>query len=217
MLRAKDGSLQRNWRILTQGSALSVVVAVTLLATAIRGLAEPPETESDGSIRVAKATDVKPRPPIAAADQPAEAALFQRPAFDFAKLAFDKQGGFLLRTGEIFQQPRFAKVASKYDELVAKYWKSTFPGADAPPCSIKDIEYVAGDLNLWARYVARLKDAEDPNPHPHELCMGSQCGFIRWQQPVDEIFAWLKRTPGMVRSFTTASRALPLNAVRHGP
>jgi hypothetical protein len=47
---------------------------------------------------------------------------------------------------------------------------------------------------LWARYVAPSKD--ESNPHPHQLLFGSQCGFIRWQKPVDEIFAWLKRTPG---------------------
>jgi hypothetical protein len=137
MLRAKDGSMHRNWRLLTQGSALGLVATVTLFATAIRGLAQPPETESDGSIRVAKATDVKPRPPVAAANQAAEAALFQRSPFDFAKMAFSKQGGFLVRLGEILQQPRFAKVAREHEELVVKYWKNTFPGTEAPPCSLQ--------------------------------------------------------------------------------
>jgi beta-lactamase regulating signal transducer with metallopeptidase domain len=196
MLRAMDGSMQRNWRLLTQGSAVSLVVAATLLVTAIRGMAEPPGPESDGSIRVANATDAKFKPPIAAGNATAAAGLFQRPPFDITKLALSKQGGFLLRVGEILQQPRFAKTTREKDELLVKYWKDTFPDAEAPPCSLKDIAYIGGDLNLWARYVARLKDAEGPNPHPHELCMGSQCGFIRWQKPVDEIFAWLKRTPG---------------------
>jgi beta-lactamase regulating signal transducer with metallopeptidase domain len=44
MLRAKDGSLHRDWRLLMQGSAMGLVAAITLLATAIRGLAEPPAT-----------------------------------------------------------------------------------------------------------------------------------------------------------------------------
>jgi len=52
MLRAKDGSLARDWRLLTQGSAVGLVAAVTLLATAIRGLAEPPETESDEELKL---------------------------------------------------------------------------------------------------------------------------------------------------------------------
>jgi len=42
VVQTKDGSMHRNWRLLTQGSALGLVAAVTLLSTAIRGLAEPP-------------------------------------------------------------------------------------------------------------------------------------------------------------------------------
>jgi len=196
MLRAKDGSMRRNWRLLMQGSALGLVAAVALFATAIRGLAQPPETESDGSIRVAKATDLKARPAVPAADQPAEAGMFQRPPFDIAKMASSKQGGFLMRVGEILQQPRFAKFARENDELLVKSWKDTFPGSELPPFSLKDIEYIAGDSMLTAlgRHVSPPKEEKDPNPH--QIMFGTQCGFIRWRQPVDEIFAWLKRTPG---------------------
>jgi beta-lactamase regulating signal transducer with metallopeptidase domain len=185
MLRAKDGSLHRNWRLLTQGTALTLVAAVTLFATAIRGLADPPETQSDGSIRVAIANDPKPIP--------TEAALFQRPPFDLAKLAFGKQGGFLVRLGEILNQPRFAEAAREHDELLAKYWKDAFPGAEAPPYSLKDINYIAGDFTLWARYVPPPEGEQ--NPHPRQVLFGSQCGTIHFRRPVQEIFAWLKRTP----------------------
>jgi beta-lactamase regulating signal transducer with metallopeptidase domain len=185
MLRAKDGSLHRNWRLLTQGCALGLVAAVTLSATAIRGLADPPEPENDGSIRVAKANDPKPVPPAAA--------LFQRPPFDIARLAVSDQGGFLIRLGEILNQPRFAKAARQGDEWLAKHWPQAFPGAEPPPASIQDIEYIAGDCNLWARYVTPAADEQDP--HPHQLLFGSLCGVIHFRKPVDEIFNWLKRTP----------------------
>lgn len=194
MLRAKDGSLHRDWRLLMQGSAMGLVAAITLLATAIRGLAEPPATENDGSIRVAKATDAKPRPPVAAANEAAEAAFFKRAPFDITKFAFDKHGGFLMRLGEILQQPRFAKAAREHDEGVAAFWKKTFPGAAAPPCSLQDIEYIAGDVfSAWGRH---HMPPDEANPHFHEIIFGCSYAFIRWQKPVDEIWAWLKRTPG---------------------
>src|SRR6185295_348165 len=87
MLRAMDGSTRRNWRRFTQGTAIALVVVVAILAAAIRGLAEPPETEPDGSIRVAKATDVKAKPITAADGTANEVGFFQRPPIDIAKMA----------------------------------------------------------------------------------------------------------------------------------
>jgi hypothetical protein len=194
MLRAKDGSTRCRWRRLTKGSAVALVMAVALLAATMRGLAEPPKTESDGSIRVAKATDAKPTPPATAANATAETGFFQRPPIDITKLALAKHGGLLVRLGEIFQQPRFAQYAREHNQWVAAFWKKTFPGAEAPPCSLQDIEYVAGDFLLSARYV--LPPKEETNPHPHQIMFGCSYGFVRWQKPVDEIVAWLKRTPG---------------------
>src|SRR5438093_1429217 len=57
LLRAKDGSSRRDWRRLAQGSAVSLVVAVALMAAAVRGLAQPPGTGSDGSSRRGKRAD----------------------------------------------------------------------------------------------------------------------------------------------------------------
>ncbi|HMC10029.1 MAG TPA: M56 family metallopeptidase, partial [Pirellulaceae bacterium] len=142
MLRAMDGSTRRDWRRLTQGTAIALVVVVAILAAAMRGLAEPPETEPDGSIRVAKATDVKAKPAIAANGTANEAGFFQRPPIDIAKMALAKRGGLLFRLGEIFQQPRFAEGVRKSDQMFTAFWKATYPGAEAPPCSLKDIDYV---------------------------------------------------------------------------
>src|SRR5207248_1551215 len=142
----------------------------------------------------AKATDARPRPPIAAASPAVEASFFQRPPIDITKFALAKHGGFLVRLGEIFQQPRFAKYAREHDQWMVEFWKKAFPGAEAPPCSLQDIEYVVGDFLLSARYVTPAK--EEMNPHPHQIMFGCSYGFVRWQKPVDEIVAWLKRTPG---------------------
>jgi len=190
MLRAMDGSTRRDQRRLTQGTALAAVAAVACLAVAMRGLAEPPEIQTDGSIRVARATDVKPKPAAAAAD----AGFFQRPSIDIAKMALVKNGGSLVRLGEILQQPRFAQAAAKYDQWLLEGWTKIFPGAEPPPCSLRDIEYIVGDCMLSGRYAKPPQ--EEVNPHPHQLMFGWSYGFIRWQQPVAEIFAWLQRTPG---------------------
>jgi hypothetical protein len=136
----------------------------------------------------------QPRPPVAAANEAAEAAFFKRAPFDITKFAFAKHGGFLMRLGEILQQPRFAKAAREHDEWVAAFWKKTFPGAAAPPCSLQDIEYIAGDF--FASWGRRHIPGDEANLHPHQVMFGCSYGFIRWQKPVDEIWAWLKRTPG---------------------
>ena len=77
MLRAKDGSLARDWRLLMQGSAMGLVAAITLLATAIRGLAEPPATEqliADGwgfaTISPASTGVIASVPPVPASPRP---------------------------------------------------------------------------------------------------------------------------------------------------
>ena len=100
-----------------------------------------------------------------------------------------------MRLGEILQQPRFAKSAREDDEWLAKYWKDAFPAPKRRRFSLKDIEYIAGDFMLSARYVTPPKERSRIRI-PIKFMFGSQCGFIRWQKPVDEIFAWLKRTPG---------------------
>jgi hypothetical protein len=193
MLRAKDGSMHRNWRLLAQGIALGMVAAAALLSTAIRGLAEPPQKESDSSIRVAKATDAKLRPPTLGANDAGQAEFFKRPPFDIAKVA-QKHGGLLIRLGEILQQPRFAKIAREDDPWWTKAWQGCFPGAAAPPFSLKDIEYIAGDFKLSTRYVT--PPPEEKDPHPHQIMFGANTVCVRFHKPVDEIYAWLKRTPG---------------------
>jgi hypothetical protein len=194
MLRAQDGSLRRNWRLLMQGCAIGLVSVVALMATAIRALAEPPDNEGDRSIRVAKATDVKARPVAATDSSAVEATFFKRAPVDIAKMAFGEKGGFLIRLGEILQQPRFAGRAEQGDALLATYWKDMFPKAESLPFSLNDVETIMGDFQLMARYLVPMN--EEQIEHPHQVMFGSLCGFVRFKKPVAEVFDWLKRTPG---------------------
>src|SRR5262249_10294315 len=111
-----------------------------------------------------------------------------------AKFALAKHGGSLIRLGEILQQPRVAQLARKSGVQLAASWKLTYPGAEAPPFFLPDIEYITRRCIFWGR--AGTSPNEETNPPPHQLCFGVSYGFIHWRKPVPEVFAWLKRTPG---------------------
>ena len=66
MLRAKDGSTHRGARPVMQWSAIAMMIAAAMSTTALRGLAEPPETKDDQPDRVARAGDPMLKPQVAA-------------------------------------------------------------------------------------------------------------------------------------------------------
>lgn len=182
MLRAKDGSSRRGSAALLQGTAIAAIVAATLTATAIRGLAQPPAAEEP--IRVAKANDARPGP----AD-PAQG-LFQRPHFDPATVAVRDSAAFILRVGEILRRPDLADQARELDTAFAAGWKEAFAEADLAPWSLREIDYVAGDFHF----------AVKPMPQPtkdgsNQVVFGSQWWVVKWQKPLDGQFAALQRLP----------------------
>jgi beta-lactamase regulating signal transducer with metallopeptidase domain len=191
MLRAKDGRASRGWRRPLQWSAMGIVIFAAIATTAIRGLAEPPDREADGSVRVATAVKSKPR--ATGADAHAAAAmLFQRPAFDVSAVA-GKNGGFLVRLGEILKRTGFAEQAGAIDESFVAFWKDAFPDADEPSWSLRDIEYVAGDF-LFA-----VKPAKNPmEKYSNQIMFGAPTVIVRWSKPLNGQFEWLLRTPGAV-------------------
>src|SRR5262245_17747592 len=149
MLRAKDGRAGRGWRQPLQWSAMGIVIFAAIATIAIRGLAEPPERDADGSVRVA--TAVKSKPVAKGADAHAAAAvLFQRRAFDVSAVA-GKNGGFVVRLGEILMRTGFIEQAGALDKSFVAFWKDTFPNGEEPTWSLRDVEYVAGDFDFAVR------------------------------------------------------------------
>jgi len=193
MLRAKDGSTRRGMQALLQWSAIATLVAVTIIATAIRGLAQPPDAKADESVRVAKANDARLKPAIVpAGDQPqAAAGLFQRPPFNLTTVAVRDSEGFIVRPGEILRRPELADQARALDELFAAGWKNAFPDGDVPTWSLQDIEYIAGDFRF----------AIKPMPQPtksgsNQVMFGSRWFVVRWQEPLNGQFESLLRLAG---------------------
>jgi beta-lactamase regulating signal transducer with metallopeptidase domain len=191
MLRAKDGRASRGLRQPLQWSAMGIVIFAAIATTAIRGLAEPPDREADGSVRVATARAVKPKPPATGADAHAAAVvLFQRPAFDLSAVA-GKNGGFLVRLGEILKRTGFVEQAGALDQSFAAFWKDAFPDAELPTWSFRDIDYVAGDF-----YFA-VKPAKNPTEkYSNQVMFGAPSVIVRWSKPLNRQFEWLRRTPG---------------------
>ncbi len=189
MLRAKDGRASRVWRRPVQWSAMGIVVFAAIATTAIRGLAEPPDREADGSVRVA--TAVKSKPTRIGADAHAAAAtLFQRPAFDISAVA-GNNGGFVVRLGEILKRVGFAEQAGELDTLFAEFWKSAFPNVDGPTWTLRDIEYVAGD------FFFAVKPAKNPTEnYSNQILFGAPAVVIRWSKPLNGQLEWLRQTPG---------------------
>lgn len=193
MLRAKDCSLPRP---LWQGSAIALVIAISLATTALRGLAQPPEKDEDGSIRVATANKTVPRPAAEQNNPRAEdLALFQRPPFDITKLPLSKQGGFLLRLGEILKQPRFAGMAREQNETIVNFLNTFSADVEAPALALEDIDYIAGDFVLSAKFVPEPKEGRTP----HEVMFGTSCVFVRWHTDVNALFEALLRIPDTAR------------------
>jgi BlaR1 peptidase M56 len=194
MLRAKDGSARRGLRQTLQWSAIAIVALTAAGTTALRGLAQPPEGEADGSVRVATATAAKVK--LAAMGSEAHAAaatLFQRPAFDPAAIA-GKDGGFVVRLGEILKRGGFAEQAGKLDASFAAFWKDAFPEApdvEAPAWSLQDIEYIAGDFFFG------VKPRSSPTAKGSNWVMfGAPSIVVRWHKPLNGQFKWLLRIPG---------------------
>jgi beta-lactamase regulating signal transducer with metallopeptidase domain len=193
MLRAKDCSTRRVARPLLQWSAIAILIATAASTTALRSLAQPPETESDGSIRVAKANDSRPKPAnVASNEQPQPAGLFRRPPFDLSRITFNKTGGFLLRVGEILKRAEFAGHIPALNAGFAAGWKDAFPEAEAPAWSLADIDYIAGDFKL----TFRRNDHPKENDTPDQVMFGATCVVIRWQQPLGKSYDSLLRIPG---------------------
>jgi beta-lactamase regulating signal transducer with metallopeptidase domain len=196
MLRAMDGSLSGRSRRLVQGSVIGAIAAALLLATAVRGLAEPPEEAPDGSVRVARANKIVP--PAADNTANADSKFFQHPPLDLATIPLNRvdtgveRGGAVIRLGEIFRQPRFAGLVSLADAAIAASWQETFAGAQAPEWSLANIEYVAGDFDFSARY---QPEPRKPDQTAHQIMFGSSGCMIRWQKPVAPIFEALRRVP----------------------
>src|SRR5204863_9522764 len=87
MLRAKDCSRRYPSRPILQWSAIGLLVAIAASTTALRGLAQPPEKEEDGSVRVATAIKTLPKPAVERNEPRSDdATLFQRKPFDITKL-----------------------------------------------------------------------------------------------------------------------------------
>lgn len=194
MLRAQDGSTRRGLQALLQWSAIATLVVVTIIATAIRGLAQPPDANADESIRVAKANDLKARPTVVAAEQPQPAAPFQRPPFDPASLAMGESGGFLIRLGEILGRADFDEPSRALDEWFRAGWLDAFPAADPPAWSLREIEHVAGDFQLT---IKRL-DQPSEQGKSNAVMFGFSWLSVRWQKPLARQFEEFRRIPGTV-------------------
>jgi beta-lactamase regulating signal transducer with metallopeptidase domain len=195
MLRAKDGSTCRAIRPLLQWTAIGLMVAATAGTTAIRGLAQKPEGQSNGSIPAGRTSDNQRNPVAVAADSHSSAALlFQRPSFDPAAISGGANGGFFIRLRELSQHATFAELAhSLYVPFVA-HWKDLFPTAEPPDWSMEEIEYVAGDLFFSVKPLSQ--PTEDGS---NQVMFGAHYVVVRWQKPLDGQFESLLRIPGATK------------------
>jgi hypothetical protein len=192
MLRAKDCSTNRKSRPIMQWTAIALLALTAAATAALRGLEQPPETQADGSVRVANANDARRKPAAAADAQPEVAGLFQRPPFDLSLITLNKKGGFLLRLGELLATRELSEQARALNESFVAGWKDAFPTAEAPSWSLSDIEYIAGDFQL----TFRRNEHPQENDHPDQVMFGATCAVIRWQKPLDGQIDALRRIPG---------------------
>jgi beta-lactamase regulating signal transducer with metallopeptidase domain len=206
MLRAKDGSTHSRRLPLLQGSAVATLVAVTLVATAVRGLAQPPGAPADESVRVAKAKDAKARP---AADQRQPAQPFQRPPFDPAAVAMSGRGGFIVRLGEVLGRSDLGTPTRELNESFLAGWKAVFPTAAPPAWPLQDIEYIAGDFQLTVKRMAQPTDEQ----HPNAVMFGAECVVIHWKQPLNGQWETLQGIPGVVEKTHGAVKYVELPVI----
>lgn len=191
MLRATDCSWRGGPRKAVQWSAIGLLIAIALGTTALRGLAEPPVSKDDDAPRVASASKIVPKPVAQPNDARTEdPTLFQHKPFDIASLAMGKRGAIVVRLGEILKQPRFADVVRKQNTTLVELLNTFFPEVERTTLSLEDIDWIAGDFLLSARFVPE-KHAENP----HEVMFGTGCVFVRWNKDVSDIFHSLRKLP----------------------
>jgi beta-lactamase regulating signal transducer with metallopeptidase domain len=196
MLRAKDGSADRKVRLLVQGSAIAILVVATGTTTALRGLAEPPASQADGSVRLAKKNDPPPVPAAISAKQraaqAAAATLFKRPPLDLSSIDTTNSGGFALRLGEMLSRAG-TEYTRELNEWFAAGWKDALPMAEPANWRLQDIELIAGDFSLI------VKPASQPTQeYSNTVMFGASCVMIRWTKALEGQFVSLAHIPGGV-------------------
>jgi beta-lactamase regulating signal transducer with metallopeptidase domain len=191
MLRAKDCSLHRKPQPIMQWTAIALLALTAAATTALRSLAQPPEMQSDGSVRVAKAPVANAELATSTADpHMAAATLFQRPPFDPTSIA-GKSGGFLVRLGEILKRSGFAEQVTALDNAFVEFWKDAFPAAEPLNWPLEEIDYIAGDFFFNVR-----TDPKPTSEHSNQVVFGAPSFVVRWQRPLHGQFESLLRIPG---------------------
>ena len=83
-------------------------------------------------------------------DAPVPGELFGREKFDPAQIRFARHGGFVIRIGEIFRDPRFAPFVPTINAF-ATLGLPTYLGASANGFDVGQIEWIAGNLHAVAK------------------------------------------------------------------
>ncbi|HMO84205.1 MAG TPA: M56 family metallopeptidase, partial [Lacipirellulaceae bacterium] len=175
MLRSKDGSVETPRKRLIGVVVAGLITLVGAGTTALRGAAEAVEMMP---------SDAK------------EPALFSRAHVDLSILGGPHNGLFIVRVGELMQQPALAAMLESVCGSVRNVWPHLI-GAEGPELDLAAIEFFAGTPQLTIQPADVLKESD--SPHTGRMIVGFGEAVLRFRRDV-AWEAWLERyVPGTMR------------------
>jgi beta-lactamase regulating signal transducer with metallopeptidase domain len=179
MLRSKDGSAERPRGSVFGKMIAAAIALIGITTTALRGAAEGPAANMEDA-------------PISN--------LFSRPEIDLSRLGGLHEGLFVVRLGELSQQPAVAPLVADFADFCGRVWPEAF-GVEAPEMDLSAIEYLAGVAQLTIEPIdAASKEAG--SSHTSRLMTG--CGEVIFRFARDVAWEdWLaQHVPKAVRKRT---------------
>ncbi len=181
MLRTKERTQNRGLNFVVRAVAVSMVVLLAVVTTALRGLAEPADELPTTSVGQAEKV------------QDSAVGIFRYPPIDPAIIGDNEDGIFVLRVGELLKRESIGPMLGAMNQMASVICQSTFSSPELPEVDLRWIDYVVGRPKVAIKEI----DCDPPIKEKHQLTVGFGQGVVRFNKDISSWKDWVRRNvPG---------------------